>query len=1125
MQQNTAYQSLIQKLDQFIRKYYTNEVIRGGIFAFTYVIVFFLAINLLEYYLYLSSTLRKLLFLGFIFSSLIVLFRFVFYPILLYFKLGKTISHEQASSIIGNHFKEVSDKLLNILQLKKLETLDEYSLVNASIYQKINEMKLISFSQAVDLIQNKKYLKYLLPPAILMLGIALFSPNVFKQGTKRLYYSDLAFEKEAPFKFVVKNKSLKTLQYEAFTIEATTEGEVEPSELYIETEGNKFKMRQTEKNQYSYDFSNLQKDVKFKLFANGFYSKEYMLTVVAKPIIKGFSIYADYPAYTGKPDETLDNTGDMTVPAGTRLTWKVKTQSATSLSISFGDTAKVLSATSEGQYSFAKTFINTQAYKMKLSGDGLDDADSISYTIAVIPDLYPQIDVAEKRDSLNDRYFYYLGEISDDYGIKRLTFNYQITRAEKDDGVVSKSIDIPFQPGTSSAFQYFWNITELGISPGDKMTYYFEVWDNDGVRGSKSSKSGIKSFDMPTENELQKEFEKDSKEIKDDLQESIKDAQKLKKEMQDLQEKLLDKKNLNWDDKKKISDALEKQKQLEEQIKQLNEKFKQNLEKQDEYKKQTESIKEKQNQLKELFDAVMNDEMKKLYEKLQKMLENIQKKEAVEKMDDMKQNAEKTEKDLDRMLELYKKLELQQKTQETIDKLEKLAEKQEKLAEKSEQKNSDAKELKEKQDELNKEMDAAKKDLEDIEKLNKETESEADTKETKEEMDKAEQDMKDAEENLKKNDKSSASKNQKSAAKNMKNAAKKLAKIKADMEAEESEEDMQALRQLLKNILTISFDQEKLMKEVKNTDINNPKYPDLMKEQQRIVENSRMVEDSLYALAKRVFQIKSFVTKQMTDVNKYLDLSKKEMEERNTYKASGFQQFVMTGLNNLALMLSETQQQMQMQQSSSDPKDGTPKMCSKCKKPGDGMPKLSKMQKQLSDKISQLAEKMMKDGEGKKPGEQGDKQGQGGNNSKQYSKEFAEMAAQQAEMRRLLEQINNEENKDGKGGMGDLKKVMEQMEKNETDLVNKRLTTEMLRRQQDITVRLLEAEKAQRERDEKPERESNTGNDIERKMPPSLENYLKQQKSMVDLYKTAPPSLKPYYKQIADKYFKSISVK
>jgi hypothetical protein len=150
---------------------------------------------------------------------------------------------------------------------------------------------------------------------------------------------------------------------------------------------------------------------------------------------------------------------------------------------------------------------------------------------------------------------------------------------------------------------------------------------------------------------------------------------------------------------------------------------------------------------------------------------------------------------------------------------------------------------------------------------------------------------------------------------------------------------------------------------------------------------------------------------------------------------------------------------------------------------------------------------------------QGQKSGQG-----KYSKEFAEMAQMQSQIRRELEKVNQEENKDGKNPLGNLGDAIKQMEQNEKELVNKNLTSEMLRRQQDIMNKLLEAENAQRERDQKQERESNTGKEIERKMPPSLEEYLKAKQSEVDFYKTVPPSLKPYYKSLAEKYFRNITI-
>jgi hypothetical protein len=138
------------------------------------------------------------------------------------------------------------------------------------------------------------------------------------------------------------------------------------------------------------------------------------------------------------------------------------------------------------------------------------NADSVFYALSVTPDLYPVINVQENRDSANDHFFYYIGDISDDYGLRRLTFNYQIIRADSGTAPVSKSTDVPFNMGAARRFSYYWNMAELGVKPGDKMSYYFEVWDNDGIHGSKSTKSAMMKFDMPTMRELDKQLSEDN---------------------------------------------------------------------------------------------------------------------------------------------------------------------------------------------------------------------------------------------------------------------------------------------------------------------------------------------------------------------------------------------------------------------------------------------------------------------------------------------------------------------------------------------------------------------------------------------------------------------------------------
>ncbi len=478
-QQLAQYDTLIGKLDKFIRKYYTNQVIRGAIFSAAYIIAFFLASNLLEYYFYLSTGLRKILFYGFILSSAAFTARFFLVPLMHYYRLGKVISYEQAAQIIGTHFTEVKDKLLNLLQLRNTaQQQNNADLLLAAIDQKAVELKPIDFSFAVDLSKNRKNLRYLIPPVLIFLFLIIAAPNIIKEGSKRLYHNDTYYEKQAPFQFVIVNKELKALQFDNYTLEVKIDGDVLPNEVYLESDKNTVKLRKKDKSSFTYEFSNLQKATEFQLSANGFHSKEYTLQVVAKPVVAGFEIKCDYPAYTGKKNEVIRNMGDLVVPAGTKLSWKFNTQNVEEVHFVLGDSVYNAKRSGESEFAFAKTFLQSAQYVLKVSNNNVKDADSVSYSLNVTPDLYPVITSNEQRDSALQKYFYYTGEVSDDYGIRRLTFNYQISRADSGAASVSKSIDIPVAPGTSARYSYYWNLSDFAIKPGDKMTYYFEVWDN-----------------------------------------------------------------------------------------------------------------------------------------------------------------------------------------------------------------------------------------------------------------------------------------------------------------------------------------------------------------------------------------------------------------------------------------------------------------------------------------------------------------------------------------------------------------------------------------------------------------------------------------------------------------------
>ena len=111
---------IYQKLEAFIKKYYTNELFRGSILFVGFGLLYFLATLGVEYFLWLEPMGRTLLFVIFIIVELYLLFRFILYPVFKLFKLQKGIDNKQASAIIGNHFGEVKDTLTNFLQLAEV---------------------------------------------------------------------------------------------------------------------------------------------------------------------------------------------------------------------------------------------------------------------------------------------------------------------------------------------------------------------------------------------------------------------------------------------------------------------------------------------------------------------------------------------------------------------------------------------------------------------------------------------------------------------------------------------------------------------------------------------------------------------------------------------------------------------------------------------------------------------------------------------------------------------------------------------------------------------------------------------------------------------------------------------
>jgi len=273
-------------------------------------------------------------------------------------------------------------------------------------------------------------------------------------------------------------------------------------------------------------------------------------------------------------------------------------------------------------------------------------------------------------------------------------------------------------------------------------------------------------------------------------------------------------------------------------------------------------------------------------------------------------------------------------------------------------------------------------------------------------------------------------------------------------------------------------------------------------------------------------QLGPHINKEVAAMNRNIKNAVKHIADRQTSKASVEQQYVMTAVNNLALLFDEAIKQMQEQQKG-PPGEG------ECNKPGGkgkGKPSAKSM-KEMQDALKKQLDKMKKSMEkgdnsgGKKEGEKGDggkKPGGQGGVGGMSSKEIAQMAAAQSALRKQMEQMGQELNKDGSGNGNGLKKIAKDMEKLEEDIVNKRISKETITRHKDIMTRLLKHEKAQKEREFDEKREANEAKKQLFSNPNEYLEYKEEKEKEIEMLKTIPPSLKPYYKNKVNEYFNQI---
>ncbi|WP_148230078.1 DUF4175 family protein [Marivirga tractuosa] len=1076
----------------------------------------------------MSSISRTIVFIVVGITLIYFVTRYIFLPIYHLLTNGKALSDKQAALEIGKYFPEIDDKLLNIIQLKELSS-RQNSLIAASIIQKSEKISILNFKDSISLKStNASYLPYVAIPAIIISLMLMFAPYMITEGSYRIIKFNEDFVPKAPFKFSIHNEELKAFKGENFTIRAELTGEELPAELFIQKEEVKQKFEKLSNSRFQFNLKNLQKDMKFQLEAAGFKSAEYELKVFEKPRIQNMNISLDYPDYVGTSSERIINSGNLIIPEGTKAEWLIQSASSDRITIELLDDSLSFEKVNENTFRLQKNLTQSGYYKLHLFNSEANYNEIIDYSVEVIKDKYPDITLNPINDSIYFSQVAIAGEISDDYGFSRLQLIY--TKRKGNNIVGTGKIPLSFNTQVRNQ-KYFkvWKVDSLLNEEGTVLDYYVQVADNDGINGAKISKSSTYQFKLPDEAKIQKEIENTSQSAENQLDRNIKASERTNQKLEELERILKGKRNLNWEDKKLLEEILKEQERRKKELEKIKRELEKNQAKRDRFNKNDPDLREKSEQLESLMEEMLKDENEELMEKIKSLLEEQnQSDEFRESVEDLKKQEKNKLKEMERMMELFKRMEIQYDMKQVGESLKELEKEQKELAEENQSKdhnkseelndpNSDqnqsdneqfsSEEEKQKaldeQKRVNEEFEKIQEDLREIEKRNQSLKQPNQLKDTKEQETEIDLQQQNSLQKIQENNKSGASEQQKKSAEEMKKMSEMLSSMQMGMEMEMLQENIDDLKDIVDNLLKLSFRQEELMNNFKQVNPSDPRFITLSEKQLAMQDDAKIIEDSLTTLAQRVFQLESFITKEMDKMNEAMQSSIEALRERDNGIAIGEQQFAMTSMNNLALMLDDVLEQMQMQMQSS-------MGMGQQSQGNEQTPSLSEMQKSLNQKTQELNE--------------GQKQG------RQFSEKLGELAGEQAKIRKMMEELEKQLGKEGQeggeengGAPGD---ISEEMEKIEEDLVNKRLDRRLIERQQQIVTRLLESEKAREEQEEKDERKGETATEYEReRIPNAFEEYIKEKEKEIEQLRNVPPNFSPYYKNEINKYYNRLKSK
>lgn len=1065
----------------------------------------------------------SLLFLG------LTLF-FVVFPILRWVGILPGLSDDAVAVRVGQVFPEVRDRLLNMLQLQDGRHSDAPAPLVAEAATLLgSELAAVPVERVEDFAGVRKAGRLATLPVVALLAAFVLWGNQFTDATWRLLSPNTEFEEPLPFSVAITPGDADVVKGADVQISATLSGTDFPAAVWLEyrfaNESVSETVAMSGAPEAAHGLVNLRQTLDYRVRAGRFESNWYTLSVTDRPVVAQLSASLRYPAYTRFPPTQLpDNDGTVTALVGSQVVVDavVTGPNIRTATVAFGS-GRTADLTGAGRsWSGQFTVRGEDTWKLEVvSVDGVSNANPIAYRIRATQDGAPSIRFLSPEPSvdLEESAVVDLGwQMSDDYGFSGLHLNYRLDESrfgEPSDSFMVMPLPITAARALEQTGSFSWGLirdTQLDPVPGDVFLYYLEVADNNAYSGASTARTAMYRLRMPSLAERYEQLDDKEDQTEDGLEEIVDEAQRLRDRFEELQKELRSKTEAEWQDERALTQLMEEQKALEESVEKISEQMQEMTEEMannDMFSEETLNMFE---ELQEVAEEINTPELMQALQDLQEAMEQMNQQEMQEAMEEFEFSENLYKQRMERTLELFKNLRVQQDLEEATRRAEDLAKTEEKLAEETEPLKSDgdmpSEEREERAEDLAKEQERAAEEMEQLEEKLEEI------AERMEELDKAPneamdelsddtrdqdmpQEMKENAEEMRSGDRQKAQEQQQDMSQNLQKLQQSLQEMQEGMQGAQMQMNMAGLRRALDDVLGLSNDEELLRAEVQQLAADSPRLRQTAQQQLRLSEGLSHVADSLQSLSRSIPQMSRDVQVHAGEAQREMADATSAMTDRAARRASGHQKGAMTHLNELALMLADMLDQMMNGQGSG----GNMSMEQMMQQ----LQNMAGQQQMMNQQVQQLLNDM-----------------QGNRLSQDVQDRLRQLGGQQEKIRQDLRQLSRERSMENEA-MGDLEKVAEQMQETIEELQQNRLSRRTAQRQQQILTRLLEASRSMQERGRERKRESQSADQIGRQSPDELSASEQADQLRRDLIRALERGYAPDYEELIRRYFELLS--